>query len=66
MLREVNPKTAHLIETTPHLSNPNRKTRTVKLNEKVDKTYQRVWLCAHESLLGLDILTLLIWSILLA
>ncbi len=42
MLREVNPQTAKLIETSPRIPNPNRKTKTVKLNEKFDKTYQRV------------------------
>ncbi|KAL0036741.1 hypothetical protein WJX79_008135 [Trebouxia sp. C0005] len=41
MLREVNPQTAQVIETTPRISNPNKKTKTVKVNEKVDKTYQR-------------------------
>lgn len=42
MLREVNPQTAQVIETTPRISNPNKKTKSVKVNERVDKTYQRV------------------------
>ena len=42
MLREVNPQTARTLETTPRLSNPNKKSKTDKFAEKVDKTYQRV------------------------
>ncbi|KAL0031129.1 hypothetical protein WJX77_005072 [Trebouxia sp. C0004] len=41
MLREVNPQTARVIETTPRISNQNKKTKSVKVNERVDKTYQR-------------------------
>ncbi|DBA86033.1 TPA: hypothetical protein ACH3X1_005561 [Trebouxia sp. C0004] len=42
MLREVNPQTARVIETTPRISNQNKKTKSVKVNERVDKTYQRM------------------------
>ena len=42
MLRDINPSTARVIETTPRIRNPNQKSKTDKLNERVDKTYQRV------------------------
>ncbi|KAL3159539.1 hypothetical protein ABBQ38_009954 [Trebouxia sp. C0009 RCD-2024] len=41
MLRDINPDTARIIETTPRIRNPNQKSKTDKLNERVDKTYQR-------------------------
>ena len=47
MLREVNPQTAKLIESTPRIANPNRKSKSDKMNEKVDKTYQRVGAYAY-------------------
>ena len=47
MLRDINPSTARAIETTPRIRNPNQKSKTDKLNERVDKTYQRV--SAHEA-----------------
>ena len=42
MLRDINPNTARVIETTPRIKSPNQKSKTDKLNERVDKTYQRV------------------------
>lgn len=46
MLREVNPQAAKQIETTPAIRNPNRKSTKDKLNDRVDRTYQRVMLLA--------------------
>lgn len=44
MLREVNPQAAKQIETTPAIRNPNKKSRADKLNDSVDRTFQRVML----------------------
>lgn len=41
MLREVNPQAAKQIETTPAIRNPNKKSRADRLNDRVDKTFQR-------------------------
>ena len=50
MLRDINPSAARVIETTPRIRNPNQKSKTDKLNERVDKTYQRV--SVHEGRLS--------------
>ena len=50
MLREINPNAAKGIESTPRIRNPNQKSKTDKLNERVDKTYQRVSMFSYQLL----------------